>query len=243
MLWRDVRRMRPGWEGACVTTLLEMPFGAQRQNFCDAMRDLVVSPAMGVSTFGARCGVGARIAPPFMEATDASRLVCVVVVSYQEYSHSRGASQCEQTPYPGRSRNPGRMGSGSKPTGDRHIAIRVRAEPSQHCQGARQHIIKRQTIGTTWFQSEAPRKQSAHPRKHLPPGQPERAKRSAKARCLTPPPSRHRACLASSWQPPRRVVGPQRRASCPDRPLRPRPPLSFSAAAAPPPGTTRTAST
>ena len=33
------------------------------------------------------CGcVGARIAPPFMEATDASRLVCVVVVSYQEYS-------------------------------------------------------------------------------------------------------------------------------------------------------------
>ena len=33
MLWRDVRRMRPGWEGACVTTLLEMPFGAQRQNF------------------------------------------------------------------------------------------------------------------------------------------------------------------------------------------------------------------
>ena len=28
----------------------------------------------------------ARIAPPFMEATDASRLVCVVVVSYQEYS-------------------------------------------------------------------------------------------------------------------------------------------------------------
>ena len=30
MLWRDVRRMRPGGEGACVTTLLEMPFGAQR---------------------------------------------------------------------------------------------------------------------------------------------------------------------------------------------------------------------
>ena len=27
MLWRDVRRMRPGGEGACVTTLLEMPFG------------------------------------------------------------------------------------------------------------------------------------------------------------------------------------------------------------------------
>ena len=26
----DVRRMRPGGEGACVTTLLEMPFGAQR---------------------------------------------------------------------------------------------------------------------------------------------------------------------------------------------------------------------
>ena len=86
MHWRDVRRMRPGGQGACVTTLLEMPFGAQRQNFCDAMRDLVVSPAMGVSTFGARCGVGARIAPPFMEATDASRLVCVVVVSCQEYS-------------------------------------------------------------------------------------------------------------------------------------------------------------
>ena len=30
----------------------------------------------------------ARIAPPFMEATDASRLVCVVVVSYQEFSLS-----------------------------------------------------------------------------------------------------------------------------------------------------------
>ena len=30
--------------------------------------------------------MGARIAPPLMEATDASRLVCVVVVSYQEYS-------------------------------------------------------------------------------------------------------------------------------------------------------------
>ena len=30
MLYRDVRRMRPGGEGACVTTLLEMPFGAQR---------------------------------------------------------------------------------------------------------------------------------------------------------------------------------------------------------------------
>ena len=30
MLWRDVRRMRPGGEGACVTTLLEMRFGAQR---------------------------------------------------------------------------------------------------------------------------------------------------------------------------------------------------------------------
>ena len=26
--------------------------------------------------------MGARIAPPFMEATDASRLVCLVVVSY-----------------------------------------------------------------------------------------------------------------------------------------------------------------
>ena len=55
----------------------------------DAMRDLVVSPAMGVTVHvGARCGVGARIAPPFMEATDTSRLVCVVVVSYQEYSLS-----------------------------------------------------------------------------------------------------------------------------------------------------------
>ena len=30
MLCRDVRRMRLGGEGACVTTLLEMPFGAQR---------------------------------------------------------------------------------------------------------------------------------------------------------------------------------------------------------------------
>ena len=28
-----VCRMRPGGEGACVTTLLEMPSGAQRQNF------------------------------------------------------------------------------------------------------------------------------------------------------------------------------------------------------------------
>ena len=26
------------------------------------------------------------IAPPFMEATDVSRLVCAVVISYQEYS-------------------------------------------------------------------------------------------------------------------------------------------------------------
>ena len=41
---------------------------------------------------GARCGVGARIAPPLMEATDASRLVCVVVVSYQEYSLTRHTS-------------------------------------------------------------------------------------------------------------------------------------------------------
>ena len=32
------------------------------------MRDLVVSPAMGVHV-GARCGVDARIAPPFIEAT------------------------------------------------------------------------------------------------------------------------------------------------------------------------------
>ena len=30
MLCRDVRRMRAGGEGACVTTLLEVPFGAQR---------------------------------------------------------------------------------------------------------------------------------------------------------------------------------------------------------------------
>jgi len=51
------------------------------------MRDLVVSPAMGVSMLEPGVvGVDARIAPPFMEATDASRLVCVVVVSYQEYS-------------------------------------------------------------------------------------------------------------------------------------------------------------
>ena len=57
------------------------------------MRDLVVSPAMGVSTLEPGvCGVGARIAPPFMEATDASRLVCVVVVSYQEYSLTRKGS-------------------------------------------------------------------------------------------------------------------------------------------------------
>ena len=47
------------------------------------MHDLVVSPAMGVSTL--EPGVvwaRARIAPPFMEATDASRLVCVVVISF-----------------------------------------------------------------------------------------------------------------------------------------------------------------
>ena len=46
---------------------------------------------MGVSHVGASgCGCvwDAIIAPPFMEATDASRLVCVVVVSYQEYYHS-----------------------------------------------------------------------------------------------------------------------------------------------------------
>ena len=43
-------------------------------------------PSYGRVHVGARCGVGARIAPPFMEATDTSRLVCVVVVSYQEYS-------------------------------------------------------------------------------------------------------------------------------------------------------------
>ena len=47
-------------------------------------RDKTSDAAMGVSR--ARCGVDARIAPPFMEATDASRLVCVVVVSHQEYS-------------------------------------------------------------------------------------------------------------------------------------------------------------
>ena len=35
----------------------------------------------------------ARIAPPFMEATDASRLVCVVVVSYQEYSLTKMAAR------------------------------------------------------------------------------------------------------------------------------------------------------
>ena len=56
----------------------------------EAMRDLVhvvtSVPSYGRVHVGARCGVGARIAPPFMEATDASRLVCVVVVSYQEYS-------------------------------------------------------------------------------------------------------------------------------------------------------------
>ena len=31
MLCRDVRRMRPGGEGACVTTLLEMPFGVSQR--------------------------------------------------------------------------------------------------------------------------------------------------------------------------------------------------------------------
>ncbi len=51
-------------------------------------------PGYGHVHVGARCGVDARIAPPFMEATDASRLVCVVVVSYQEYSltHDTGAN-------------------------------------------------------------------------------------------------------------------------------------------------------
>ena len=53
--------------------------------------NLVVSPAMGVSTLEPG-GVGARIAPPYMEATDASRLVCVVVVSYQEFSLSLSGS-------------------------------------------------------------------------------------------------------------------------------------------------------
>ena len=53
------------------------------------MRDLVSSvPSYGRVHVGARCGVDARIAPPFMEATDASRLVCVVVVSYQGFSLS-----------------------------------------------------------------------------------------------------------------------------------------------------------
>ena len=50
-LARRERRMRPGGEGACVTTLLEMPFGGPRDKTSDAMRDLVVSPAMGVSTW------------------------------------------------------------------------------------------------------------------------------------------------------------------------------------------------
>ena len=57
-----------------------------RDKTSDAMRDLVSVPSYGRVHVGARCGVDARIAPPFMEATDASRLVCVVVVSYQEYS-------------------------------------------------------------------------------------------------------------------------------------------------------------
>jgi len=37
-------------------------------------------------------------APPFMEATDASRLVCVVVVSYQEYSLTHSGPQTSRTP-------------------------------------------------------------------------------------------------------------------------------------------------
>ena len=65
-----------------------------------SMRDLVVSPAMwpiSVSIHvGARCGVDARIAPPFMEATDASRLVCVVVVSYQEFSLSLAGAALQE---------------------------------------------------------------------------------------------------------------------------------------------------
>ena len=40
----------------------------------------------------------ARIAPPFMEATDASRLVCVVVVSYQEYSLTHTCAVMDERP-------------------------------------------------------------------------------------------------------------------------------------------------
>ena len=70
-----------------IHTFVNAPEGPALVVGVFSMRDLVVSPAMGVSTVGgARCGVDARIAPPSIEAPDASRLVCVVVGSYQEYS-------------------------------------------------------------------------------------------------------------------------------------------------------------
>ena len=58
----------------------------------------VVGPGRGRAIQGYRSVhtfVTMRTARPFMEATDASRLVCVVVVSYQEYSLTHGRDVCE----------------------------------------------------------------------------------------------------------------------------------------------------
>ena len=55
-----------------------------------------VVPSYGRVHVGKRFGVDAIIAPPFMEATDASRLVCVVVVSYQEYSLTYQVLKCSR---------------------------------------------------------------------------------------------------------------------------------------------------
>ena len=50
MLWRDVRRMRPGGEGGMRNDTAKRCLSGPRDKTSDAMRDLVVSPAMGVST-------------------------------------------------------------------------------------------------------------------------------------------------------------------------------------------------
>ena len=85
---------------------------------------------------GARCGVGARIAPPFMEATDASRLVCVVVVSYQEYSltHSLTDSRHGQGTGDGflRSRRPHRSRRRTPNEGDSRIREHRGARRKDH---------------------------------------------------------------------------------------------------------------
>ncbi len=59
----------------------------------------------------------ARIAPPFMEATDASRLVCVVVVSYQEYSLTHSLTWGEAVPAAGRVQGAGLGAASARRTG------------------------------------------------------------------------------------------------------------------------------